>query len=92
MADAPWVWRLCANAWTEPTLAFSNPGEELPDDFGQFFSRIAKTLHGVWRGRVLGDDGEVGVDYYGITDVKRGEAQIIAQRSGKETMARFVAV
>ncbi len=37
-------------------------------------------------------DGDVGVDYSRITDVKRGEAQIIAQRSGKETVARFVAV
>lgn len=35
----------------------------------------------------LGDDGEVGVDYYRITDVKRGGAQIIAPRGGKETVA-----
>ena len=50
-------------------------------------SRIAKTLHGMWRGRVLGDDGHVGVDYFWIMDTKRSEGLIIAQRTGKETMA-----
>lgn len=49
--------------------------------------RIAKTLNGIWRGRVIGDDGDVGVDYYWITDVKRDEALVIAQRSGKQTVA-----
>ena len=38
----------------------------------------------------MGDDGDMGVDYYWITDVKCGEARIIAQCSGKETVARFV--
>jgi hypothetical protein len=55
--------------------------------------RIAKTLHGVWQGRVLGDDGHVGVDYFWINDMKRNEGLIIAQRSGKETVrARSQAV
>jgi hypothetical protein len=49
--------------------------------------RIAKTLHGVWRGRVLGDDKDVGVDYFWIMDTKRSEALIIAQRTGKVTLA-----
>jgi hypothetical protein len=49
-------------------------------------NRIAKTLNGIWLGKVLGDDGHVGVDYYLLNDVKRGEAIIIAQRSGKETV------
>lgn len=48
--------------------------------------RITKTLNGVWRGRVLGDDGEVGVDYFWINDMKRGEGLIIAQRSNKVTL------
>jgi hypothetical protein len=48
--------------------------------------RIAKTLNGVWRGRVIGDDGEVGVDYFWINDMKRSEGLIIAQRSNKVTL------
>jgi hypothetical protein len=47
---------------------------------------------GFGEGESRGDDKDVGVDYYRITDVKRGEPQIIAKRSGKETVARFVAV
>ena len=49
--------------------------------------RIAKTLHGIWRGRVLGDDKDVGVDYFWIMDTKRSEGLIIAQRTGKESTA-----
>jgi hypothetical protein len=49
--------------------------------------RIAKTLHGMWRGRILGDDKDVGVDYFWIIDTKRGEALIIAQRTGEDSMA-----
>jgi hypothetical protein len=49
--------------------------------------RIAKTLNGVWHGQVLGDDGHVGVDYFWIIDMKRNEGLILAQRSGKETVA-----
>ena len=55
----------------------------------QVFSaeRIAKTLKGVWRGRVSGnydkqflaDDGFVNVDYYMVIDVKRGEALVFEQ-------------
>jgi len=48
--------------------------------------RIAKTLHGIWRGRVLGDDKDVGVDYYWIIDTRRSEALAVAQRSGRETV------
>lgn len=54
-------------------------------DFSE--SRIAKTLHGMWRGHVIGDDKDVKVDYFWIFDTKRGEGLIIAQRTGKETMA-----
>ncbi len=53
--------------------------------------RIAKTLNGVWRGRVIGDDGEVGVDYFWINDMKRGEGLIIAQRSNKITLGESAA-
>jgi hypothetical protein len=56
---------------------------EFPND------RISKTLNGVWRGRILGDDKDVGVDYFEIIDTKRNEALIIAQRTGKETLAKM---
>lgn len=54
-------------------------------------ARVAKTLHGMWRGRVLGDDKDVGVDYFWIMDTQRGEGLLIAQRTGKETMAAMQA-
>lgn len=52
-------------------------------------NRIEKTLHGMWRGRVLGDTKEVSVDYFWIFDTARSEALIIAQRTGKQTMAEL---
>lgn len=50
-------------------------------------ARIAKTLHGIWRGRVLGDHSDVHVDYFWIMDTNINEGLIIAQRSGKETLS-----
>lgn len=50
-------------------------------------ARIAKTLHGIWRGRVQGDHSDVHVDYFWIMDTNVSEGLIIAQRSGKETLA-----
>ena len=50
-------------------------------------NRIAKTLHGIWRGQVQGDYGDVKVDYFWIIDTNLREALIIAQRSGRETLA-----
>lgn len=50
-------------------------------------ARVARTLNGMWRGRVLGDDKDVGVDYFWIMDTRRGEGLLIAQRTGKETLA-----
>lgn len=66
-----------------------DPASIIPTSNAREFSRgrIAKTLHGMWRGRVLGDDGHVGVDYFWIMDIRRSEGLIIAQRTGKETMA-----
>jgi hypothetical protein len=49
-------------------------------------SRIERTLHGMWRGRVLGDDKEVSIDYFWIFDTKRGESLIFAQRTGEQTL------
>ncbi|MGB7922964.1 MAG: hypothetical protein WCF57_06940 [Pyrinomonadaceae bacterium] len=50
--------------------------------------RIAKTLHGMWRGQVFGDyNKDLRVDYFWIIDTKRNEGLIIAQRTGNESMA-----
>ena len=50
--------------------------------------RIARTLHGMWRGEVFGDyNKDLRVDYFWIMDTKRNEGLIIAQRTGKESMA-----
>jgi len=43
----------------------------------------------MWRGRILGDDKDVRVDYFWIFDTKRSEGLIIAQRTGRQTMARL---
>lgn len=50
--------------------------------------RIARTLNGIWLGKVIGDTGEVGVDYFWIIDTARNEALIIAQRSGKQSVVQ----
>jgi hypothetical protein len=50
--------------------------------------RIAKTLHGIWRGEVAGDQSDVHVDYFWIMDTKLNEALIVAQRSGKNTVGQ----
>lgn len=49
--------------------------------------RVRRTLNGVWRGEVIGDAGDVHVDYFWIIDMKTNEALIIAQRSGKNTLS-----
>jgi hypothetical protein len=54
---------------------------EFPED------RITKTLHGIWQGRIVGDDKDLGVDYFWIFDTKRNEGLIIALRNGKQTVA-----
>jgi hypothetical protein len=66
----------------------TDPAAIIPTSNAKAFpkDRISKTLNGVWQGRVLGDDGHVGVDYFWIIDMKRSEGLIIAQRSGKETV------
>lgn len=55
-------------------------------------ARIAKTLHGIWRGQVQGDHSDVHVDYFWIMDTNLHEGLIIAQRSGKETLAGAPAI
>jgi hypothetical protein len=50
-------------------------------------ARVAKTLHGIWRGSVEGDDSDVSVDYFWFIDTNKNEALIIAQRTGKQTLA-----
>src|ERR1700688_2967123 len=48
----------------------TDPASIIPTSNAREFpkERIAKTLHGIWRGRVLGDDKDVGVDYFWIFD------------------------
>ena len=55
--------------------------------------RVAKTLHGIWRGRVNGNypqqletaDGSLNVDYYWIIDMKRGEAIVLERLTPERT-------
>ena len=63
---------------------YTDPALIIPTANARYFShdRIARTLNGVWIGTVIGDTGDVGVDYFWIVDSVRNEALIIAQRSG----------
>jgi len=54
--------------------------------------RIKKTLNGIWRGSVEGDDSDVSVDYFWFIDMNKNEALIIAQRTGKQTLADMTPV
>jgi len=64
----------------ESIIPTSN-AREFPTD------RIAKTLHGIWTGRIRGDNKDLSVDYFWIIDTKHNEALIIALRNGKQTVA-----
>jgi len=58
-------------------------------------SKIAKTMHGMWRGQVIGSPldskyektKEGNVDYFWIFDMPRSEALIIALRNGNNSVA-----
>lgn len=82
----------CATQSTPLKSGKTDPAAIIPASNAQAVSqdRITRTLHGIWRGRVLGDDKDVGVDYFWITDTKRNESLIIAQRSGTETVTGTV--
>lgn len=66
-----------------------DPASIIPTSNAREFplDRISKTLHGMWRGQVHGDNKEVSVDYFWIVDMRRNEGLIIAQRTGKDSMA-----
>jgi hypothetical protein len=52
--------------------------------------RVARTLHGMWRGEVFGDyRKDKRVDYFWIVDTKRNEGLIIAQRTGNDSLAEL---
>jgi hypothetical protein len=61
----------------------------VPIQWAQEFpkARIERTLHGMWRGQVYGDNKEGIVDYFWIIDTRRNEGLMIAQHTGKESMA-----
>jgi hypothetical protein len=65
------------------------PASIIPSSNARAFpaTRIAKTLHGIWLGHVLGDDKDLSVDYFWIVDTKNNEGLIIALRNGKQSVA-----
>ena len=65
------------------TIIPTRNAREFPKD------RIARTLHGMWRGEVFGDyNKDLRVDYFWIIDTQRNEGLIIAQRTGNESVPR----
>ncbi|HEX3681411.1 MAG TPA: hypothetical protein VHU83_02640 [Bryobacteraceae bacterium] len=81
----------CSAQTTQLQSGRIDPASVIPTRNAREFptDRIAKTLNGVWRGRVIGDDKDTRVDYFEIIDTKLNEALIIAQRTGKETLAKM---
>jgi hypothetical protein len=72
----------CSNTRIEPaSIIPMHDARAFPTD------RIAKTLNGIWQGRVLGDDKDLSVDYFWIVDTKNNEGLIIALRNGKQSVA-----
>ncbi|MEJ2457362.1 MAG: hypothetical protein P8Y58_04120, partial [Novosphingobium sp.] len=65
-----------------------DPAAVIPAKSRKVFARgqIVRTLQGIWRGEVVGDAGDVHVDYFWIIDARKNEALIIAQRSGRVTI------
>ena len=74
-----------------------DPGSIIPTANTREFpvNRIAKTMHGMWHGQVIGSpldikyerSKEANVDYFWIFDTQRSEALIIALRNGNNSLA-----
>ena len=81
-----------AAAAKAPRVLAHNPQVFSPD-------RIARTLTGVWIGRVVGEydpqlltrDGSLNVDYYMIVDTRRGEAFVYEEFGDKRSGANLKA-
>ncbi len=66
-----------------------DPASVIPTSNARAFpkDRIARTLHGMWRGQVYGDyNKDLRVDYFWIIDTQRNEGLIIAQRTGNDSL------
>lgn len=48
--------------------------------------RVAKTMNGVWKGRVIGDTSDLVVDYFWLIDTRNNEGLAIALRDGKQSV------
>ncbi len=73
----------------QPKSGRIDPAFVIPTSNARAFpkARIAKTLHGMWRGQVYGDyNKDLRVDYFWIIDTQRNEGLIIAQRTGNDSL------
>lgn len=77
----------CSNQ-TLPNSGRIDPASIIPTSNAREFptDRIAKTLHGIWQGHVIGDDKDLSVDYFWIVDTKNNEGLIVALRNGKQSV------
>ncbi len=78
----------CSNQ-VQPNSGRIDPASIIPTRNAREFptDRVAKTLNGIWKGQVIGDDKELIVDYFWIVDTKNNEALAIALRNGHQTVA-----
>src|SRR5438309_9233991 len=71
-----------------PQSSRIDPASVIPTSNAREFTpdRIAKTLHGIWQGQVIGDASDVSVDYFWIVETKNNEGLIVALRNGKQSV------
>jgi hypothetical protein len=79
----------CSTQGAKPNSGRIDPASIIPIRNAREFppDRVAKTLNGIWQGRVLGDNKDLIVDYFWIVDTKNNEGLAIALRNGKQTVA-----
>ena len=77
----------CSTQVTQPNGGRIDAASIIPTKNAREFptDRIAKTMNGVWEGRVIGDSSDLVVDYFLIVDTKNDEGLGIALRNGKQS-------
>ncbi|HEY6802487.1 MAG TPA: hypothetical protein VI306_02805 [Pyrinomonadaceae bacterium] len=85
----------CSAPATTTKNARLDPASIIPTANAREFpvDRVARTMHGMWRGQVIGDptdsrydrNSEANVDYFWIIDTVAGEGLIIAIRNGNSS-------
>jgi hypothetical protein len=78
----------CSTQSSQPNGGRIDAASIIPTSNAREFptDRVAKTMNGVWQGRVIGDTSDLVVDYFWIIDTKNNEGLAIALRNGKQSV------